>query len=164
MSCVILGKINYYYYKAGDLRRYRAHYDVIVMIWWCSSRIFHFSRWHDRLSTAQTKDGSPKTGYTFTPVTGSFPSQRPLSNAELWNFFWSAPERLSKQTWGWWFEAQSRSLWRHYNVRRFRISYLVWNLPYFGSNFIEINSQEANKQSTGTGLENGLAPKKHDWK
>ena len=25
-------------------------------------------------------------------------------------------ERLSKQSWGWWFETPSHSLWRHYNV------------------------------------------------
>ena len=31
----------------------------------------------------------------------------------------------------------------------------MWKLRNFSSNFIEINSQEANKQSTGTGLENG---------
>ena len=39
------------------------------------------------------------------------------SDAGLWNFLWSAPEwRLSKQSWGWWFETPSRLLWRHSNV------------------------------------------------
>ena len=37
------------------------------------------------------------------------------SNAELWCFLWSAPW-LSTQSWGWWFETPTRSLWRHCNV------------------------------------------------
>ena len=37
------------------------------------------------------------------------------SDAVLWCFLWSA-KRLSKQSWGWWFETPSRSLWRHCNV------------------------------------------------
>ena len=38
------------------------------------------------------------------------------SDAELWCFLWSVPDkRLSKQSWGWWFETQSGSLWRHSN-------------------------------------------------
>ena len=36
------------------------------------------------------------------------------SDAELWCFLWSA--RLSKQSWGWWFETPSCSLWRHCNA------------------------------------------------
>ena len=39
------------------------------------------------------------------------------SDAELWCFLWSAPDkRLSKQPWGWWFETPSWSLWRQCNV------------------------------------------------
>ena len=38
-----------------------------------------------------------------------------VSDVELWCFLWSAPERLSKQSWGWWFETPSGSLWRHRN-------------------------------------------------
>ena len=39
------------------------------------------------------------------------------SDAELWCFLWSVSEkkRLSKQSWGWWFETLSRPLWRHCN-------------------------------------------------
>ena len=39
------------------------------------------------------------------------------SDAELWCFLWSAlNKRLCKQSWGWWFQTPSRSLWRHRNV------------------------------------------------
>ena len=40
------------------------------------------------------------------------------SDAGLWCFLWTALEsnkRLSKQSWGWWFETPSRLLWRHCN-------------------------------------------------
>ena len=38
------------------------------------------------------------------------------SDAELWCFLWSRlNKRLSKQSWGWWFETLSRPLWRHSN-------------------------------------------------
>ena len=34
-------------------------------------------------------------------------------------FLWSAlNKRLSKQSWGWWFETQSRPLWHHCNARK----------------------------------------------
>ena len=38
------------------------------------------------------------------------------SDVERWCFLWSASEkRLSKQSWGWWFETLSRPLWRYCN-------------------------------------------------
>ena len=38
------------------------------------------------------------------------------SNADLWCFFdLRLKKRLSKQSWGWWFETLSRQLWRHCN-------------------------------------------------
>ena len=55
------------------------------------------------------------------PLCGEFTGLRWIprtkaSDAELWRFLWSASKRLSKQSWGWWFETQSRSLWRHCSV------------------------------------------------
>ena len=45
------------------------------------------------------------------------------SDAELWFFVWSAPDdkRLRKQSWGWWFETPSYSLWRHCNFRKRKV-------------------------------------------
>ena len=40
------------------------------------------------------------------------------SDAELWCLLWSTLiNQLSKQSWGWWFETPSFSLWRHCNGR-----------------------------------------------
>ena len=50
-----------------------------------------------------------------SPVTGEFPTQRPVTRSFDVYFDLRPKERLSKQWWGWWFETLSRSLWRHRN-------------------------------------------------
>ena len=61
---------------------------------------------------------------TFFGVTvllcGEFTSDREIprtkaGDAELWCFLWFAPEYTveQQQSWGWWFETLSRSLWSH---------------------------------------------------
>ena len=46
---------------------------------------------------------------------GEFPAQRPVTRSFDVFFNLSLNKRLSKQSWGWWFETQSRPLWRHWN-------------------------------------------------
>ena len=48
-------------------------------------------------------------------VTGEFPAQRPVTRSFEVFFGLRLNERLSKQSWGWWFETPSRPLWRHCN-------------------------------------------------
>ena len=47
---------------------------------------------------------------------GEFPAQRPVTRS--FDVFFDLPlnKRLSKQSWGWWFETLSWPLWRHRNV------------------------------------------------
>ena len=49
------------------------------------------------------------------PVTGEFPTQRPVTRSLDVFFDLRLNKRLAKQWWGWWFEMPSRSLWRHCN-------------------------------------------------
>ena len=65
-----------------------------------------------------------------SPGTGEFPAQK-ASYAENVSIWWRHHDvyfdlrpnkRLSKQSWGWWFETPSRPLWRHRNVS-FQISH-----------------------------------------
>ena len=49
------------------------------------------------------------------PVTGEFPAQRPVTQSFDLLFDLRLNKRLSKQSWGWWFETLSRPLWRHCN-------------------------------------------------
>ena len=48
------------------------------------------------------------------PVTGEFPAQRPVTRSFDIFFDLRLNKRLSKQSWGWWFETPSRPLWRHF--------------------------------------------------
>ena len=49
------------------------------------------------------------------PVTGEFPSQRPVTRKFCVFFDLRLNKRLSKQSLSWWFETSSHSLWRHCN-------------------------------------------------
>ena len=46
---------------------------------------------------------------------GEFPTQRPVTRSFDVFFDLRLNKRLSKQSWGWWFETPSRPLWRHCN-------------------------------------------------
>ena len=48
-------------------------------------------------------------------ITGEFPSQRPVTRSFDVFCDLRLNKPLSKQSWGWWFETPSRSLWRHCN-------------------------------------------------
>ena len=48
-----------------------------------------------------------------SPVTGEFPTQRPVTQSFDVFFDLRPNKRLSKQWWGWWFETPSYPLWRH---------------------------------------------------
>ena len=51
-----------------------------------------------------------------SPVPGELPAQRPVTRSFDVSFDLRLNKRLSKQSWGWWSETPSRSLWRHRNV------------------------------------------------
>ena len=51
-----------------------------------------------------------------SPVPGEFPTQRPVTRSFDVYFDLHSNKRLGKQSWGWWFETLSWSLWRHRNV------------------------------------------------
>ena len=48
---------------------------------------------------------------------GEFPTQRPVTRSFDIFFDLRLNKRLSKQSYGWWFETRSWSLWRHCNVK-----------------------------------------------
>ena len=51
-----------------------------------------------------------------SPVPGEFPTQRPVTLSFDVYFDLRPNKRLSKQSWGWWFETPWRPFWRHRNV------------------------------------------------
>ena len=50
-----------------------------------------------------------------SPVPGEFPAQRQVARSVDVFFDLRLNKRLSKQSWGWWSETPSSSLWRHRN-------------------------------------------------
>ena len=48
-----------------------------------------------------------------SPVTTEFPTQRPVTRSFGVFFYLHLNKQLSKQSWGWWYETPSLSLWRH---------------------------------------------------
>ena len=50
-------------------------------------------------------------------VTGKFPAQRPVTWSFDVFFDLHLKKRLGKQSWGWWFETTSHTLWCHCNER-----------------------------------------------
>ena len=51
-----------------------------------------------------------------SPVTGEFPSERPVTRSFDVSFDLRLNKRFSKQSWGWWFETPWHSLWRDWNA------------------------------------------------
>ena len=54
-----------------------------------------------------------------SPVTSEFPSQRPVTRGFDVFFDLCLNKRLSKQSWGWWLQTPSCSLWRHCNAHKY---------------------------------------------
>ena len=75
--------------------------------------VHHFTWWRHQMGTFSASLAfCPRN----SPVTGEFPSQRPVTRSFDVFFDPRLKKRLSKQSWGWWFEMLSRSLWRHCDV------------------------------------------------
>ena len=62
-----------------------------------------------------------------SPVPGEFPTQRPVTRGFDVFFDLHRNKRLSKQSWGWWFETPSGPLWRHGNATRIHKLYCCKN-------------------------------------
>ena len=74
-----------------------------------------------------------------SPVTGEFPSQRPVTRSFDIFFDLRLNKRLSKQSRGWWFDTPARSLWRHCNGSLRRVN-CPWDLLDSKYNRIDVDS------------------------
>ena len=74
---------------------------------WCWSSRGRFKNAYELLNLRALK---------FSPVPGEFLTQRPVTRSFDVFFDLRLNKRLSKQSWGWWFETLSRPLWRQCNV------------------------------------------------
>ena len=92
-----------------------------------------------------------------SPVTCEFPAHRPVTQSFDIFFNLRLNKRLSKQSWGWWFETPSSSLWRHSNIHypvilkmvllidlvRLLVliyNYLLWSILWYFANIVGQNT------------------------
>ena len=87
-----------------------------------------------------------------SPVTGEFPSQRPVTRSFYVFFDLHPNKRLSKQSWGWWFDTPSHPLWRHRNgyllpgpqfiIKMISYQYMILRPSYLhnGISYIDIHT------------------------
>ena len=73
-----------------------------------------------------------------SPVPGEFPAQRPVTRSFDVFFDLRLNKRLSKQSWGWWFETPLRPLWRHRNELCMGLTFLK---PHVEKKFSIIDNQ-----------------------
>ena len=89
--------------EAGDLRRYRVHYDVIVM--YLGFHHWHWGQAYDMMTSSSNGNIFRVTGHLCREFTRNFDVFLDLR----------LNKRLSKQSRGWWYETLSSPLWRHCN-------------------------------------------------
>ena len=90
----------------------------------------------------------------YSPVTGEFPSQRPVTRSFGTFFDLNLIKRLSKQSWGCWFATPSCPLWRSCTFFSFRCVVrwcwlcVGWWLGWLGSRLIVTTSKMCVKTKT----------------
>ena len=98
-------------------------YSFKDFTWQTSKRpLSHWPRWY--VAEARVNMMTSSNGNIFhvtglcaenSPVTGEFSAERPVTRSFAVFFDLCLNKRLSKQSWGWWSETPSCSLWRHCN-------------------------------------------------
>ena len=109
--CSSANKLAIDFYMAGALRQ------LFVPIMYCIINYDSISRtWlHHQMETFSALMAICAGN---SQVPGEFPSQRPVTRSSDVFFDLSLDKRLSKQSWGWWFEMLSHPLWHHCNGER----------------------------------------------
>ena len=74
-----------------------------------------------------------------SPVPGEFPAQRPVTRSFDVFFDLRPNKRLSKQSWGWWFETSSCPLWHNCNVPRTPLSQATYEFMWFECVYITLS-------------------------
>ena len=97
-----------------------------------------------------------------SPVSGEFPTQRPMTRSFDVFFDLRLNKRLSKQPRGRWFETLSWSLWRHRNVYSTAVIHVLYVRIYRG-HFSSYNSQKHGRGKRCRSLEQ-IWPKFYHWK
>ena len=130
-------------FEASVAMQHASRHFLITSVYtdW-KSFIFQVTREHGAdMMTSSNGNISRVTGPLCgnSPVPGEFPSQRPVTRSFGVFFDLRLNKRLRKQSWGWWFETPSRSLWRHCN-EIYQESLCKGEEPHRGVRYRKINS------------------------
>ena len=112
--------------------RTKASYAEYVSIWWHhDERMITVDenkpyRHSNIMMTSSNGNIFSVTGHLCGELTGTrwIPHKRPVTRSFDVLFALRPNKRLSKQLWGWWFETQSRPLWRHRNMVHIKASHV----------------------------------------
>ena len=85
-----------------------------------------------------------------SPVPGEFTTQRPVTRSFDVFFYLRLNKRLSKQSWGWWFETLSLPLWRQCNELTGASYFLTPFLTAWRLVFMPVKSHDRKWLSTGS--------------
>ena len=108
-----------YFWITGTLSGESAGHHRIALENCQLSEALIFSLWLMCMMTSSNGSISPLRAICAgnSPVPGEFPAQRPVTRSFGVCLDLRLNKRLSKQSWGWWFETLLRPLWRHCNGR-----------------------------------------------
>ena len=134
--CLIWVKIPWWHQSSVYYREQRKHKQLSLMLkkwnsgaaWVCAQIcLFNMSEcldcWlfglYDPWWRHQMETFSLVTGPLCREFTGHrwIPPHRPVTRSFDFSLICSLNKRLSKQSWGWWFETSTRLLWCHWNAR-----------------------------------------------
>ena len=125
--CWVVGDLRLDHYGAMTWRRFPYYQYVITVMPYCYHWSFvkeihrygsykasdaHLSWWRHQMETFSALLALCAGN---SPAAGEFPSQRPVTRSFDVSLICALNKRLSKQSWGWWFETPSCSLWCHRN-------------------------------------------------
>ena len=98
-----------------------AEYHHLFQWWYVSGHILWITSWWRH--QMETVSALLAICAGNSPVPGEVPAQRPVTRGFDVFYDLRPDKQLSKQSWGWWFETPSHSLWRHRNGS----GALLWN-------------------------------------
>ena len=104
------------HFKRFEKRRSFCHV-IYILIWWKKTKTHRIVTWWRH--QMETFSALLVICAGNSPVTGEFTSHRPVTRTCNVFIDLRLKKRLSKQSWGWWFETPSRPLWRHCNLLSF---------------------------------------------
>ena len=118
---LIIPEVNLIVFSIKNLERHGGIFPTVLMkfcLGWSSSSVVDVGR--DSWGIMMTSSNGNISALLAicaknSPVPAEFPAQRPVMRSFDVFFDLCLIKRLSKQSWGWWFETLSCPLWRHRN-------------------------------------------------